>query len=170
MCAEARIEGVIGGVADKGGVARAHRKKGREAVDQGGPEAFVDAGLAAQMAVEVFGGVEWVVSFGNIAGENGGVQSGVVPAPELESLGKSLAIHADVPGKQARGFELGFAVPGDRGLVVSGQSREREAAVLVEIEKVVVALRGSLGFRVKRIGDVLDESGPVGFEETPNFG
>src|SRR5271163_2316418 len=58
MCAEAGFEGVICGVADENRVVGAHGKKRGVAVDEGGAETFVDAGLRANLAVHVVGGVE----------------------------------------------------------------------------------------------------------------
>ena len=58
------------------------------------------------MAVEIFGGVERVVGFGDVAGEDGSVEFGLVPPAQLQGFGELCVVDADLPGEQAGGFEL----------------------------------------------------------------
>ena len=86
--AQARFKGVIGRIGDEGSVIWAHGEKGRKAVDQCRAEAFVDAVLKGQVAVEIFGGVEGVVGFGDVIGENRGVEFCFVPVAGLHGFGE----------------------------------------------------------------------------------
>src|ERR1700741_953847 len=106
MGSEAGLEGVIGGITDESGVVGVYGKKGGEAVDQCGAEALVDAGLVGQVTIEVFGGIERVVGFGDVGGEDGGVDLNFVPVVQFERFGELLAINANLPGQQAGGCEF----------------------------------------------------------------
>src|SRR5690242_10900620 len=66
MGAEAGVKGVVGWVADKGCVVGAHGEKRRVAVNQRAAETLINAGLAAQMAIGIIGGVERVVRLSHI--------------------------------------------------------------------------------------------------------
>src|SRR3954454_17710484 len=71
------IESMVGGIADERRIVGTHGEKGRKAIDQGGSKAFTNSGLSGQMAVEIVGGVEWIVSFGDVARKNRGMQLGL---------------------------------------------------------------------------------------------
>ena len=106
---QAAFKGVIGGVVDVGGIVGAHREEERVAFDEIGGEADVDAGLAGDAAVEVFGGVERIVGLSDVAGERGGQDARLLPIAGAEGVGEALADEANLPGQQAGGFELGTA-------------------------------------------------------------
>jgi hypothetical protein len=156
VSAEAGLEGVIGGIADEGGVIGTHGEERSEAIDERGAETVVDSGLQREMAVEIFGGVEGIVSFRDVRGEDRGVEAGFVPFAEFEGIGELRAVDADLPGKQPGCFQLGFAVFADGGFVVAGELRERKAAVPVEIDEVIVFLGGLFQRFFKWISDVLN--------------
>ncbi len=101
MRAKACFKTVIGRIIDERGVVRAHRKKGRKALDESRSKSLIDPGLVCQMAVEIFRGVEGIVRFADVKRENRGVKLGFVPTAELHGFGELLAVHANRPGKQA---------------------------------------------------------------------
>ena len=52
------------------------------------------------MAVEIFGGVERIVGFGDVAGENGGVKASLIPFAMFQSFSEFCAVDADLPWQQ----------------------------------------------------------------------
>jgi len=168
MGAQAGFEGVVSGVVDVRSVAGAHREERREAIDQSGAEALVDSSLPGKVTVKIFRGVEGIVGLGDIVGQNRGIDLGLVPVAELQGLRELLAVDANLPGKEPGGFEFGLTELGHGGLVASGQGGKGEAAVPIEIEKVIAALRGSSCERVQRVGNVQHERGAIDFKEAAN--
>ena len=119
MRTEAGFKRVVGRVGDDGGIVRAHEKERRIAVDQRGAEAFVDTVLRAQMAVHIVGSIERIVCGGDVAGENRSVDFSFRPVACMHGIGQFRAVHADLPGEQAIGFELGSAKPGNGRFVIA---------------------------------------------------
>jgi hypothetical protein len=122
------------------------------------------------MAVEIFSGVEGVVRFGDVSGQDCGVQFRFVPVALLERCREFCAEDADLPRQQAGLFEFRFAVFADGGFVDARKRGVREAAVAVEIDEMIVTFRGRFGFRIQRIGDVKREIGAIFVEEGPQVG
>jgi hypothetical protein len=86
MGAEASVKSVIGRVADEGSVVWAHGKERRKAINESASEALVNSGLVGEVAIEIFRGVEGIVGFGDIEGENGGIEANFVPAAQLHGF------------------------------------------------------------------------------------
>src|ERR1700682_1037240 len=166
---EARFKSKIRRVADEGGISGPHGKERGITVNKGGAEAVIDSQLATQMAVKIVSGVKGIVSLRDVVSEDGGVQLCFVPAPGLKSFGQLLAVDANLPGQQSVGSDFGFAKLGNRRFVTSGQRVEREAAIFVQIEKVVMALSRRLGHGVQRVSDVLQQKCAVCFEKIANI-
>jgi len=61
------------------------------------------------MAIEIFRGVEWIVSFRDIKCQNRRVKSGLIPMAKFHGFGELLAIDADLPGQQAIRIDFRFA-------------------------------------------------------------
>src|SRR5713101_5175262 len=142
MRAQAGFERMIRRVADESRVIRPYRKEGRITVDEGGTKSFVDSHLTAQAAVEIFRSVEGVVRFRNVERENCSVKPCFVPLPGPQRVGKLCAVDANLPGQETVCIQLGFAILRRGGFVAAGQAFEREAAVPVEANEVIVPLGG----------------------------
>src|SRR5437879_2454071 len=165
MRAEASFERAIGRIADEDSIVRAHGKKRRITVNQRGPETLVDSRLGTQTSVEVIGRVEWIVRFGHVICEDGGVQSRFVPFSGLHRFGQFFAVHANLPGKKTIGIQFRFTEFGYCGSIAARQGFEWESPVLVEKNEMIAALRGRLGDGIERIGNVLRQHRAAGFEE-----
>src|ERR1700739_3297592 len=122
------------------------------------------------MSVHVCSGVEGVMGGGDITCQDGGVEFGVGPPSGLHSLGEFCAVDADLPGEQAVRFEFGPADLGDGGFVAARKQFEREAAVLVEINELILAFGRSFFDGDERIVHMLEKNGTVGVEESPKIG
>jgi len=161
---------VVRGIGDENGVVGAHEEKRGISIHEQSAEAVVDALLTGEMSVHVVGGVEGIVSRSDVAGENGGVEFCLVPFPGVHGVGELCAVNANLPGKKAVRFESGLAEFGDSGLVVSREQFEREAPVLFEIEKLVLALGGSFFDRDRRVVHVIEQIRAAAVEEWPKIG
>src|SRR5262249_24586903 len=127
-----------------------------------------DSSLSGEVSVEIFGGVEGIVGFGDVVGENGGVELGFFPFAELQGFGELCVVDADLPREKTSGFGLGFSVFAYSGLVDAGQRRVWEAAVAIEIDIVVVFFFQRGRCDVGWVGDVKDEKSAIRVEERPD--
>src|SRR5437899_2628078 len=121
------------------------------------------------MAIEIFRGVEWIVSFRDIKCENRRVKSGLIPMAKFHGFSEFLAIDADLPGQQAIRIDFRFAKLVYSCFVAAWQSIKRETAVLVEPDEVIVALGGSFRLCVERVGHVLYEKGAIVLKVRPQI-
>src|SRR5229473_1200205 len=116
------------------------------------------------MAIEIFRGVERIVSFRDIKCENRRVKPSLVPMPKFHRFGELLAVDADFPRQQAIRIDFRFAKLVYGCFVATGQSIEREASVLIEPDEMIVPLGRSLRLGVERVGHVLYEKGAIVLE------
>src|SRR5712664_88882 len=168
MRTKTSLEGTVRRIADEKRIIWPHREKRRKAVDQRGSKSFVNRRLAAQVTVKIISRVEGIMRLCHVIREYGCVQFCLFPLPVLHRLGQFFAVHADLPGKQAVGFELRFAKLCYRGFVFAGQGRERKSPILVKSNEVIVPLGRSFRDYVQRIGDMLQQKAAICIEELPN--
>src|SRR5579863_5609752 len=167
--AQANVEGVIRGIVDEGGVIGAHGKKGRQAIDQCGAKALIDSGLAGEVAVEIVRGVEGIVGFGDVKGQDSSVEFHVLPVAEPQWFGELLTVHADFPGKQTGGIDFGLAELADCGFVAARERLKGEAVVFIEANEMIVTQAGIFCFGFKRLGDVLQDKRAIVVEINAKF-
>ena len=105
---------------------------------------------------------------GNVKREGGSGELRFGPVARLKSIGKLLAIDSNLPGKQTVSLKHVASEFRGRGGVNPGKRRERELAVMIELNKFVVLVIGALRSRL-RIGYVLDQKLPVGLEKRLHF-
>src|SRR5260370_778789 len=84
-----------------------------------------------QFASKIWRSDKGIVGFGDLKGENRGVELGVIPAAKFHGFRELLAVHANFPGKQAGGLDPGFAILVYRGFVAARQSVKREAPIFI---------------------------------------
>src|SRR6267154_3855814 len=113
------------------------------------------------MAIEIFRGVEWIVSFRDIKCENRRVKSGFIPMAKFHGFGEFLAINADLPGQQAIRIDFRFSKFVYGGFVAARQRIEREVSVFIEPDEMIVPFGGSFRFCVEWVGHVLYEKGAI---------
>src|ERR1051326_1566663 len=99
MCAEAGIEGVVGGIGNKRGVIRPHGEERGESLNQCRSEALVDSRLSRKVPVVVLRGIKRVMRFSYIKSEDGRIHPGFVPMTQAHCLRELLAVDADFPGQ-----------------------------------------------------------------------
>ena len=152
---EARIKGVVGGIADERCVVGAHGEKGGVAFNQCAAETFVDSSLAAQMAVEIIGSAERVVSLRDVMSKNRRIEPRFVPFSRFHGVGQSFAVDADLPREEAVRVQFHFAEFRDRRLVTARQGFKRETAIFVQGDEITSLLSGIFRQRIERIRHVL---------------
>src|SRR6267142_1954080 len=113
------------------------------------------------MAIEIFRGVEWIVSFRHIKCENRRVKPGLIPMAEFHRFSELLAVNAYLPGKQAVRVDFRFAKFVYSCFVAAGQGIEREAPVFIEPDKMIVPLDRSFRLCVQRVRHVLYKKGAI---------
>src|SRR5712675_200042 len=121
------------------------------------------------MAIEIFRGVERIVSFRDIKCENRRVKPGFIPTAEFHGFGELLAVNADLPGKQAIGIDFRFAKFVYGGFVAARKGIKREASVFIEPDKMIVPLGRSFRFCIERVGHVLYEKGAIVLKVRPQI-
>src|SRR6267154_620853 len=121
------------------------------------------------MAIEIFRGVEWIVSFRDIKCENRRVKSDLIPMAKFHGFGEFLAIDADLPGQQAIRIDFRFAKLIYSCFVAARQRIEREVSVLIEPDEMIVPFGGSFRFCVERVGHVLYEKRAIVLKVCPQI-
>ena len=110
-------------------------------------------------------GVEGIVGSRNVMRQSCGEKFCFRPIPVAEGVGKALAIEADLPGEHTISLDRPPSVFRNSGGIDARKSREREWAVVVELNELIVLLGEIPGLCLVGIDDMPDEKLAVGLEE-----